>query len=74
MIEGYSFSFLNRYCVAPNNLFIHYIDFDRFRVKIKVSNELDAIDFVMYDAVVKKFAPLTCIKLEDEVSLSIIFY
>jgi hypothetical protein len=28
----------------------------------------------MYDAVVKKFAPLTCIRLENEVSLSMIFY
>jgi hypothetical protein len=48
--------------------------FFRFRGKIKVSNEPNAIDFVMYDAVVKKFAPLTCIRLENEVSLSMIFY
>jgi hypothetical protein len=68
MIEGYILSFLNYNWVTPPTLFIHPFFIGRFRVKIKVSNELDAIDFVMYDDVVKKFAPLTCLKFENEVS------
>jgi hypothetical protein len=42
----------------------------RYRLKIKAGDDLDEFEFVMYDEVVKKFAPVACSKLATEVSLS----
>ncbi|WJX57279.1 hypothetical protein P8452_42856 [Trifolium repens] len=45
----------------------------RYRLKIKVSNELDPIEFLMYDSIVKKFAPLTYTQLEEEKTSSNVY-
>ncbi|MCH79905.1 hypothetical protein A2U01_0000666, partial [Trifolium medium] len=38
----------------------------RLCLEIKVGDELDEIDLLLYDEVVKKIAPLTCMKLEQD--------
>jgi hypothetical protein len=45
----------------------------RYRLKMNLSNDFDNIGFLMYDDVVKKFAPLTYIELENKVSLFLNF-
>jgi hypothetical protein len=41
----------------------------RYCLKIKAGDDFDEFEFVMYDDVVKKFAPIACSKLASEVSL-----
>jgi hypothetical protein len=41
----------------------------RYCLKIKAGDDFDEFEFVMYDDVVKKFAPIACSKLATEVSL-----
>ncbi|WJX83028.1 hypothetical protein P8452_65721 [Trifolium repens] len=41
-------------------------EYQRYRLKIKAGDDLDEFEFVMYDEVVKKFAPVACSKLATE--------
>jgi hypothetical protein len=41
----------------------------RYRLKIKAGDDFDEFEFVMYDDVVEKFAPVACSKFPKEVML-----
>jgi hypothetical protein len=43
-------------------------------LKIKAGDDFDEFEFVMYDDVVKKFAPLACSELAKEVSLCPMYF
>jgi hypothetical protein len=48
---------------------LNFFDLCRYVLKINVGDDLDEIEFIMYDDVVKKFAPITYTKFQKEVSL-----